>query len=63
MAVTQQLTFEPGQSLVNITIPIITDTIREDDETFTVSIVPNPNIIPPEDDPVVTVIEAGKNYL
>ena len=64
-AVTQEVTFGPGQSSLNITIPIIDDSIpQEPDVTFTVSIIPNPSILPPEDDPEVTVVDDdGKQML
>lgn len=56
--VTEEVTFGAGQSTVNITIPIIDDTIpQEPDRTFSVSIIPNPSIIPPDTDPMVTVVD------
>ena len=63
--VTTAVTFGRGQSTVNITIPIIDDTIPEEpDRTFSVSILPNPNIIPPATDPMVTVVDDdGKSCL
>ena len=63
--VTEEVTFGAGQSTVNITIPIIDDTIsQEPDRTFSVSITPNPSIIPPVADPMVTVVDDdGKNCL
>ena len=62
--VQREITFEPGQSSINITIPITVDDSPEPEETFTVTIDPNPGIIPPADDPVVTVIDtAGKDHL
>ena len=43
---------------MDISIPIIDDTIpQEPDRTFNVSIVPNSNIIPPDTDPMVTVVD------
>ena len=58
-----EITFEHGQSSVNITIPITVDDYPESEETFTVSIDPNPDIILSVDDPVVTVIDtAGKDH-
>ena len=60
----REITFEPGQSLINISIPITVDDSSEPEETFTVTIDPNPGIIPPADNPVVTVIDtAGKDHL
>ena len=62
--VTQEFTFGPGESSVSIPIPIIDDSVPESQETFTLEIVDNPNIIPPDNDPVVTVIDDdSKDYV
>ena len=43
---------------MNITIPIIDDTIpQEPDRTFAVSILSNPNVIPLGTNPMVTVVD------
>ena len=61
--VTQEFTFGAGESLVNISILIIDDSVPESQEMFTLSVVHTPNIIPPDDDPVITVIDDdGKDY-
>ena len=65
-AVTREVTFGPGQSTVDITIPIVDDTIpQEPDRDFTVMVVPGPSIITlPDTDATVTVFDDdGKSLL
>ena len=61
--VTQEFTFGAGEFSVNIPILIIDDSVAESQEMFTLSVVHTPNIVPPDDDPVITVNDDdGKDY-
>ena len=41
----QTVTFAAGEATANASIPITDDIILESDETFIVSLIPNPNVI------------------
>ena len=43
--VSQTVTFAAGEATASASIPITDDNILESDETFIVSLIPNPNVI------------------